>query len=111
MISTWITDEEAVFMVEVQDKELNELFQEVRKKFKNILIEERRYDNRNWWQKLTGDYRKRTGIVYTVYNRIHSMDAQIINFPQDHEWSINTGVSKAFVMTYFFGLLTNSPKD
>lgn len=104
MIATWINDEEKKAFSQVDDKELNELFQEVRKEFDKFLIQTTRYDHRTWWDKLTGNYMK-TGKVYTLYVMLNNFDAQVVNFPQSHKWSINTSVDKSYIMTFFFGLL------
>jgi hypothetical protein len=37
---------------------------------------------------------------------LNDIDAQVINFPQSHEWSINTMVDKSYIMTYFLGMLS-----
>lgn len=106
MISTWISDEEAKLFSTVEDKELNELFQEVRKEFNSsYLIQTIRYDERTWLDRLTSNYLK-TGKRYTLYFREKGIDAQVVNFCQDHDWSINTSVPKSYIMTFFFGLLS-----
>jgi hypothetical protein len=101
MIGTWISDYEIPNLSKVDDKELNDLFQEVRKEFDNkILIQETISYTRNFFGKKT------SFTMYTVYYLHSNMDAQIVNFPQDRDWSINTMVPKSYVMTYFLGLLS-----
>lgn len=104
MITTWISEHEVKEYSQVTDEELNELFQEVRKLFKNTyLLQENRIDTRNFWRKLLGDTNPNI-VVYTLYVG-SGIDYQVINFCQDHSWSINTGVRKSYIMTYFFGLI------
>lgn len=101
MITTWLNDNDLVEYSKVKDPELNELFQEIRqitnKKF--YLQETLWRDNPPFWRKA-----KPPITVYTLY-AVNGWDAQVINFHQDHDWSINTGVSKAFIMAFFYGLL------
>lgn len=111
-ITTWISEHEKPSLSQVDDEELNELFQEVRKKFPGkFLIQTTRYDRRNWLDKLMGSWIK-TGKLYTLYYMLDHIDAQVINFPpQEGTWSINTAVPKSYIMTYFFGLLNNQPNE
>ena len=107
MIGTWLSKSEKETMTTVNDDELNEILQEVREKFDNkFFVQTTRYDNRNWFDKLTGNYLK-TGRRYTLYVcHENHFDAQVINFaPIEGEWSINTLVTKGQLITYFFGLL------
>jgi hypothetical protein len=106
MISTWISEHEVPNLSKVDDKELDELFQEVRKVFNNgFLIQTTKYDNRTWWDLPTENYLK-TGTLYTLYHMDKFPDAQVINFPPiEGSRSINTSVTKGQLMTYFFGLL------
>ena len=46
-----------------------------------------------------------TKTIYTLYNYSGGIDAQIINFAQDHEWSINTDVTGSYIYSYFYGFL------
>lgn len=106
MIATWISEWEKPHLSKVNDKELNDLFQEVRKEFDNrFYIQETLYDRRTWLDKLLGDWKK-TGKLYTLYYLPGDIDAQIINFPQQHKWSINTMVDKSYLITYFLGMLS-----
>lgn len=105
MITTWINEEEKKAFSHVDDKELDELLQEIRKEFDNkFLIQTTRYDHRTLWDRLTSNYMK-TGKSYTLYVMLDKMEAQVMNFPQSHKWSINTAVDKSYIMTFFFGLL------
>lgn len=104
MITTWISEHEAKEYSQVKDSELNELFQEIRQTFKNAyLLQEHCFDTRGFWARL---FRKpkQTFITYTLYAGA-GIDYQVINFCQDHSWSINTSVPKSYIMTYFFGLI------
>lgn len=106
-ITTWISEHEWPSMSTVQDKELNEVFQQVRQKYPGkFLIQSHRYDNRTWFDRMTGNY-IRTGTIYTLYNMLNKIDAQVINFPpgESNSFSINTSVHKSYLMTFFFGLL------
>jgi hypothetical protein len=106
MIGTYISEWEKPHFSQVDDKELNELLQAVRAKFNNqFYIQTIQYDRRTWWDKLTENYKK-TGKLYTLYFMLNDIDAQVINFPQSHEWSINTMVDKSYIMTYFLGMLS-----
>jgi hypothetical protein len=106
MISAWISEWEKPHLSQVDDKELNDLFQEVNKEFKGkFLIQTTRYDRRTLWDRMTGNYLK-TGKLYTLYNMIDNVDAQVINFCVGSGWSINTAVEKHYIMTYLFGLLS-----
>jgi hypothetical protein len=103
MITTWISEHEGKQYSQVQDKDLNELFQEVRQTFNNTyLLQESCYDTRGFWARL---FRKPKQIftTYTLYAG-SGIDYQVINFCQDHSWS-NTSVTKSYIMTYFFGLI------
>jgi hypothetical protein len=104
MISTYISDWEIPNLSKVEDKELNELFQEVRAIDDRFLIQTIEYDHRTWLDKLMSNWKK-TGVVYTLYNHT-PRDTQVINFPPLHgTWSINTSVHKAQIMAFFYGFL------
>ena len=101
MITTWLNDQELLRYSEVSDPELNELFQEIREITDNkFVIQEMTYKPEfSFWRK-----KKPTITLYTLY-AVHGWDAQVINFAQDHAWSINTGVSKSYITAFFYGLL------
>lgn len=98
MITTWLNEQELKQYSHVVDEELNELFQEVMEKFeKRVYLEERKIYTKRFFitKELT---------LYTLY--IHNgHEAQIVNFA-DPKYSINTLVTKEFIMTYFYGLLS-----
>lgn len=82
----------------VSDKELDKLYQEVRVLSNNrILLQEKEVCIKKFLRKPV------TKTLYTLYNHSGSIDAQVINFAQDHKWSINTDVTASYVYTYFYG--------
>lgn len=91
----------------VSDKDLNELFQEVRTKFKNQFFISETVIKINKW--FGPDFVK---TFYTVYNNLERGQINNINEVQCMIWynegsSINTGIEKSVLYAYFFGLLTN----
>lgn len=101
MISTWLNDNDLKEYSRVNDAELNELFQEIRQITDNkFYIQETVWkDNPPFWRKA-----KPSVTYYSLY-AVQGWDAQVINFAQDHSWSINTGVTKSYIMAFFYGLL------
>lgn len=99
-ITTWITENERQTWKQVHDKELNELFQEVRGISDKYLVEMHLHTKRkHWFAKSEAFY------SYTLYVDL-GHEAQIINLPQDlSKSSIGTSYSKETLMTYFFGTL------
>lgn len=84
----------------VSDKELNQLLQEIREKDDRYYLIERKYNiKKGWFKKPTEEIR------YTLLFNICGSECQIVNFCQDHEWSINGKVSKSYIYTLFFGWL------
>lgn len=55
----------------------------------------------------------KTGTIYTLYNILNGIDAQVINFPpsENNSFGINTAVHKSYIMTYFFGLLSQATSN
>jgi len=106
MMTTFLYDHELRDFTSVQDKELNELFQEVREKFDNkYLIHERVFTTKKWFRKPISK------TVYTLYNLLNKMgEVQVINFASDETKnsrnSMNYYVPKSYIMTYFYGVLT-----
>lgn len=97
---TYLNDLEFVKFSEVEDKELNEIFQEVRVKFSNeYFIQEHLFIEKRWMKK---PIEKR---FYTLYKLLITPEVQVINFHSDGPSSINTGVTKSLLMATFFGLL------
>lgn len=101
MITTWLSDAEIKAYSSVTDKELNDLFQEIRQKSRNkFLLQEVLWSDRPpFWQTA------RAPITYYSLYALNGMEAQVINFALDHEWSINTSVRKSHIMAFFYGIL------
>ena len=100
MMCSYYTSEELEKAKKVEDKELNELLQEVREKDDNYFLLERSFKVKQGWFKKSIE---RVG--YTLLYSLGSVECQVINFAQDHEWSINGTVSKAYIHTLFCGFL------
>lgn len=108
MITTYLHPHEFKSYSSVKDKDLNELFQEVRSKFgDNYFLQE---------IEVTKERLFRVPITTTYYclyarrrgNIPNDSEVQIINFARDHEYSISTDVPKSYIMTYFYGMLTGA---
>lgn len=100
-IYTFLHEHEKQKYIAVSDYELNEVFQEVRKRTgKSYLLREFKGVKR------VGLFRKKVEFIeYELYADC-GFDAQVINFCRDWDWSINSLVPKSYIMTYFFGILT-----
>lgn len=101
MISTFYTKDELYSYKSVTDPELNELFQEIRSLESNYYLKEMTFQSRKKFM------RKKSPDI-TRYELLYDCgcgECQIINFNQDHEGSINTWVSKSYIMTLFLGWL------
>lgn len=97
-IHTFLKQEEIERWSHVSDPDLDILYQDVRKLSNNrILLEEKKIVIKKFMRKPV------TKTIYTLYNYTGAMDAQIINFAQDHKWSINTSVTASYIYTYFYG--------
>lgn len=97
-IHTFIREEDIDKWAHVSDPNLDILYQEVRELSNyTILLEENEYVEKRFLKKPVKK------VLYTLYNHIGGMDAQIINFAQDHSWSINTSVTKSYIYSYFYG--------
>lgn len=100
-ITTYLTENERETWKSVHDKDLNDLFQEVRSKVSSrYLIEMHIHSKRkNWFSKM------KTFYSYTLYIDLGG-EAQIMNLPQDTlKSSIGTMYSKETIMTYFYGVM------
>lgn len=98
-ITTWLDDNDRETYKNVHDKELNELFQEVRQKVSNrYLIQQHVHIKRKW---IFG--KSQQVWHYTLYIDLE-FEAQVFNFPSEQS-SINGLVSKSMLMTYFFGVI------
>lgn len=83
----------------VSDKELNELLQEVRNRDDRYYLQEEKHTIKKWFKDPVEIVR------YTLLLNLGGSECQIINFCQDHEWSINGSVSKSYIHTLFCGYL------
>ena len=93
-ITTWISLDERKQLVKVSDKDVNELYQEVRSIKPTIYLQESPYRvgnifNRKWIH------------VYTIYHTLDDIDAQVINL-----FGLGGPYSKEVVMGFLIGCLT-----
>lgn len=100
MITSYYNKSELEAAKKVSDKELNELLQELRGIDDRYYLIEKNITVKNGWFKKPSEI-----FCYTLLFRISGMECQIINFCQDHEWSINTTVSKSYIHTLFCGYI------
>jgi hypothetical protein len=97
-ITTYFTDQERSKFYHVDDDALDRLYQEIRALSNGrILIQERNIEIKRLFRKPI----KKT--LYTLYHCHGSVDVQVINFHQDHDWSINTDVTASYIYAYFYG--------
>lgn len=106
MMTTYIDGSELNKYCSVEDKDLNDLLQEVRKLT----------DNKIFLRKVTRTenplFRKK--VVHVYYELLSTISAfspntnevMVINFCQDWEWSINSIVKKSYIVTYLLGMLS-----
>ena len=100
MMVSYYNESELEAAKKVSDKELNELLQEIREKDDRYYLIERKFTIKNGWFKKPTEK-----IGYTLLFNAYSCECQIVNFCQDHEWSINGTVSKSYIHTLFCGWL------
>lgn len=98
-VYTYINDQDIERWSRVEDAELNELLQEVRQINPSILIASFAHFIKKHW------YSKAKPVTLYSLRVNNGYEAQIINFHQEHEWSINTTVPKSYIMAYLFGYL------
>lgn len=98
-ITTWIFESEVNRYKSVSDKELNDLFQEVRSLDDRYYLSEREIEVKRLFRKPKKD------ILYTMYVRLFEEDFQVMNFCRDTKWSINTMVPASYIYAYFYGFL------
>ena len=85
------------------DKELDDLLQEVNKEFGNhYLIEKRTIVTKKW-------FKKRTVNNYTLYGILSKPEVQVVNLPQA-VWigKRSRDISRASIITYFYGMLNGA---
>ena len=99
MMCTYFSKEERQRYLKVEDKNLNEIFQEVIEIFgdKFFVTEHNYLERKNFFSK----YEVKT--QYSVYSVINDGEAQCLNFLTEKE-----GVNKPIVFSFFMGLLAGS---
>lgn len=96
---TYFTDNCRKQYSKVEDKELNDLLQEVRTLFDNkYYLSETCHVVRRLLRKPKIIY------SYILYMSENGTDARLFNFPQD-DYGINLASDKSHIMTYFYGLI------
>ncbi len=105
MIVSYYHEHELESAKRVSDLELNELLQEVRKKDNRYYLIEKEYVFKKWW--FSKPLKKK---LYTLLYNTNTIECQIINFCQDHDYSINTSVSKSYIHALFCGFLNGYKK-
>jgi hypothetical protein len=105
-ITTWYRHEEREQMTKTSDSDINELLDEVNSKADNkILISERKIiPRRGIFSSLFSN--PKPYFIYELFIHLGGDDCQVINFCQDHDWSINTHVRKSYIVTYLLGILS-----
>lgn len=103
-ITTFLSETQKELYSRVSDKDLDKLFQEVRKTFN---------DRYFLWEKevLVKRYFRRSKCIklYVLYyNYSGGSEVQEINFQQESGWSINTMITRSYITTYFYGLLNGT---
>lgn len=96
---TYITDQDIERWSKATDKDINDILQQVRAVDDRWMIYEYTIIKRRWFKKDT------LLTLYSIRVKQSSHEARIINFAQDHEWSINELVTKSYILTYLYGLL------
>jgi hypothetical protein len=100
-ICVWLG--EAKYTEPTSNKDLNELLQEVREATGDDwrLQEKIRKIRRHWFKG------ERTVSVYSLYNHLHSIEFQVINFYcEEDDYSIHTMCSADVMAAYLTGILT-----
>jgi hypothetical protein len=100
-ICTYLSNQEYDMFKLVTDKELNELFQEIRIIRPEFLLEEHNIAiyTRYFFRKVS------TETYYTLYNDLGSGEVQIINFES------GTKVKSEIIYAYFYGILAGAKKN
>ena len=99
-MTTYVSDSELKNYVSVKDKDLNEIFQEVREKISdNYFLEERTFAHKRLFKKPFS----RT--LNQVFYRYNGMECQVINFCGDGESSINCYMPKSQIYNWMMGML------
>lgn len=102
---TYMSDNELATMTEVEDRDFNELFQEIRQ-----LIPDKYFINsrmilhkRNWWKGGPQEF----SMSYSMYIKIgNGPECQCFNFPPKiNGSSLNFSGDRGSIMSFFFGIL------
>jgi len=99
-ITTYISEYEKRELLTCGDQDIDQLLHEVREKTGDgWYIQAIKGYTRRWFRKPL------VNLFYTLYYAYEpgSTEVQVINFCLDHEWSINTNVSKAHMVNYLQG--------
>jgi len=106
-ICTYLHDYEFSDFQKVEDKELNELFQEVRELIPDtFFVQQHKVISKKWLKKPT------TTVYYSLYKLLSKPEVQEINFFVDNsDSSINTVITKGMLMAYFFGVISGHRYD
>jgi hypothetical protein len=94
---TYLTDYEIALYSKVEDKELNELYQEIRKIDKDWLLSESK--------ETIGFFQKKEITIYRLYYNFGN-EVQAINFNSELGYTEN----KNMIMNYFYGYLNGYKK-
>lgn len=94
-----MSDSEINLYKQVQNKELNDLFQEVRSLDDKFLLAERHIHRRTWFKK------PKVETYYSLYINTGHGDVQVMNWAREWRWSINTEVPASYIYAYFYGIL------
>ena len=100
-ITTYFLEEEIDNLLTCSDEEINELLEEVNQKTnKRYFIREYDFIKKRFLRPPVKNKK------FSLFAQINGMDCQVINFVQEHEWSINTFVGRSYILTYLLGILT-----
>lgn len=94
-ITTWMTkDEEPGYRASLIDRDILEIYNEIKEKYPSIIIHESNHEEKRWLRKTIHHQ------WFTVYNRLNTFDVQVLNFIS------GTAPRKAEVFAYLMGLAT-----
>lgn len=101
---TYINDQDIKQWSSVEDKEINDLFQDARKLEPRLLIYTwHAMTIKRWFKK------PKPWTLYSIRVSDGSYQAHVLNFPSDvSKSSINTYLTKAQIMIYLYGFLNAS---
>ncbi len=99
MMTTYYSEQELEKFKQVSDVDLNELLQEVLEIEDRYYLEEKKVTYKKVFRKPVHK------TYYTLLFNLCSSECQVINFCQDHKWSINCSVQKSYIHTLLRGFL------